>query len=56
MFDPTMPTERFGYREALAQVSAELADRLRDEHQRRRRDRLDTRGPALIDRRGLALN
>ncbi len=55
MFDPAMSTGSFGYREALAQVSAELTERLHDAHERRRCEEREPRGSLVIDGRGLAL-
>ncbi len=55
MFDPTMSVQSFGYREALAQVSAELTKRLQEADRRRRRDARKARRSLLIDHRGLAL-
>lgn len=53
---PTMNAESFGYREALAQVSAELTRSLHDERERRRRQRREPERSLLLDSRGLALS
>ncbi len=55
MFDQTMSAGSFGYREALAQVNAELTARLREAERSCRRQGRKPHRSLLIDHRGLAL-
>ena len=54
---PRKGDENFGYREALAEVTAQLAasEQRRVEAERAARRASWRRGPALLDARGLAL-